>query len=233
MLVSKLLLSFQTNMDEFGMGSGSIDSIFGPVKSLWRNGTVKYTLDDIPYFNDEKFVPNTDAIGQDDFCISGGSSGGSVVAVSSGLVFAALGSDTGGSLRIPGAWSGVPTLKPSYGLLSRHGLIPLVNSLDVPGMFARSVSDISVYLKILQGVDPLDSTTVDLSKVSNDSKEYDIKKMTIGIPQEYYCEGMSEEIVNAWSQVADFLENEGIKVVPVSLPHTKYSITCYQVCSTF
>ena len=145
------------------MGSGSIDSIFGPVKSLWRSGAVKYTLDHIPYFNDEKFVPNTDAIGQDDFCISGGSSGGSVVAVSSGLVFAALGSDTGGSLRIPGAWSGVPTLKPSYGLLSRHGLIPLVNSLDVPGMFARSVSDISEYLRILQGVDPLDSTTVDLS----------------------------------------------------------------------
>ena len=117
--------------------------------------------------------------------------------------------------------------------MSRHGLIPLVNSLDVPGMFARSVSDISEYLRILQGVDPLDSTTVDLSKISNDSKEYDIKKMTIGIPQEYYCEGMSEEIVNAWSQVADFLENEGIKVVPVSLPHTKYSITCYQVCIIF
>ena len=113
--------------------------------------------------------------------------------------------------------------------MSRHGLIPLVNSLDVPGMFARSVSDISEYLRILQGVDPLDSTTVDLSNICNDTKEYDIKKMTIGIPQEYYCEGMSEEIINVWSQVADFLENEGIKVVPVSLPHTKYSITCYQI----
>ena len=213
-------------MDEFGMGSGSIDSIFGPVKSLWRCGVIKYTLDNLPLFNDEKFVPNTNAIDQDDFCIAGGSSGGSVVAVSSGTVFAALGSDTGGSLRIPGAWSGIPTLKPSYGLLSRHGLIPLVNSLDVPGIFAKSVEDILTYLKILEGVDTYDSTTV---KLNNVELTDDIKTMTIGIPQEYYCEGMSEEVIETWSQVTDFLENEGFKVVPVSLPHTKYSISCYQV----
>ena len=142
--------------------------------------------------------------------------------------FAALGSDTGGSLRIPGAWSGVPTLKPSYGLLSRHGLIPLVNSLDVPGIFANSVKDISAYLNILKGVDPLDSTTTDISEELSDD-EKNVKKLTIGIPQEYFCEGMTDEVLETWSQVTDYLDNEGFKVEAVSLPHTKYSITCYQV----
>ena len=84
------LIIGKSNMDEFGMGSGSIDSIFGPVKSLWRCGSVKYELDEIPFFNDEKFQPDTSGIGHDDFCIAGGSSGGSVVAVSSGLAFAGL-----------------------------------------------------------------------------------------------------------------------------------------------
>ena len=123
-----------------------------------------------------------------------------------------MGSDTGGSLRIPGAWSGVPTLKPSYGLLSRHGLIPLVNSLDVPGIFANSVKDITAYLNILKGVDPLDSTTTDISEELSDDENH-VKKLTIGIPQEYFCEGMSNEVLETWSQVTDYLENEGFKVL--------------------
>ena len=110
----------KTNMDEYGMGSGNVDSIFGPVKSLWRNGKIQYKLSELPFFNKSDFKVDTSEIGENDFCIPGGSSGGSAVAVSSGVCFASLGSDTGGSLRIPGAWSGVPTLKPSYGLLSRY-----------------------------------------------------------------------------------------------------------------
>ena len=209
------------------MGSGSIDSIFGPVKSLWRSGVVNYEIESVPFLNNSDFKVETNALKEGDFCIAGGSSGGSAMAVSSGICFAALGSDTGGSLRIPGAWSGLPTLKPSYGLLSRHGLIPLVNSLDVPGIFARNIDDLLTYLNVLKGVDDLDSTSVDLE--ISDNLEKDVSKMVIGIPQEYFCEGMTQEVIETWSQVTDYLENEGIKVVPVSLPHTKYSITCYQV----
>ena len=110
------------------------------------------------------------------------------MAVSSGICFAALGSDTGGSLRIPGSWSGLPTLKPSYGLLSRHGLIPLVNSLDVPGIFARSFYDLSMYLNILKGqVDHLDSTSVTIESgddcIQNFEKPEVVKQLVIGIPQ--------------------------------------------------
>ena len=224
----------KTNMDEFGMGSGTVDSIFGPVKSLWRSGIVPYKLNELPALNRSDFTIRTDALQHGDFCIAGGSSGGSAMAVSSGVCFAALGSDTGGSLRIPGAWSGLPTLKPSYGLLSRHGLIPLVNSLDVPGIFARNFDDLRIYFDILkagQVDDPLDSTSIHYSTIdsTNSDNENLESQLVIGIPQEYYCEDMSNEIVEAWSQVADMLENERFKVVPVSLPHTKYSISCYQV----
>lgn len=220
----------KTNMDEFGMGSGSIDSIFGPVKSLWRSGLIKYTLDHLPLLNSQDFKAETDGMSADDYCIAGGSSGGSAMAVSSGVCFAALGSDTGGSLRIPGAWSGLPTLKPSYGILSRHGLIPLVNSLDVPGMFAQTVDNLLTYFICLKGLDHMDSTSVNLdiaAKLISDDQVP--SQLVIGIPQEYFCEGMTEETLETWSQVADLLENSGFKVKTVSLPHTKYSITCYQV----
>ena len=197
---------------------------------------VPYELKELPALNQSDFQIQTDAIEPGDFCIDGGSSGGSAMAVSSGVCFAALGSDTGGSLRIPGAWSGLPTLKPSYGLLSRHGLIPLVNSLDVPGIFARSFDDLAVYLNILKGeVDNHDSTSVDINFDNSTYIENEelMKDIVIGIPQEYYCEDMSNEVIETWSQVADLLEKERIRVVPVSLPHTKYSISCYQVSSIY
>ena len=222
------LIFGKTNMDEFGMGSGSIDSIFGPVKNLWRSGIVPYKLNDLPLLNSQDFEIQTDAISDGDWCIAGGSSGGSAVAVSSNTCFAALGSDTGGSLRIPGAWCGLPTLKPSYGLFSRHGLIPLVNSLDVPGIFARTFDDLLDYYQVLQGLDHFDSTSQEFKhcELIKDSK---VPELVIGVPQEYYCEDMSSEVIEAWGQVADLLEQEGFRVIPVSLPHTPYSITCYQV----
>ena len=221
----------KTNLDEFGMGSGCSDSCFGPSKNIWRSG-IKYKLvnkngDPRSSLNDGSFVPSTSGLPKGDYYIAGGSSGGSASAVASGSAFVALGSDTGGSVRIPGAWSGLATLKPSYGRLSRHGLIPLVNSLDVPGILARNIDDVSIYYNVLKGCDVKDSTSLDDDVKEPQTK--DLKDIVVGIPQEYFCEGMSAEVTQAWSDVADLFEAHNIRVKPVSLPHTKYSITCYNV----
>ena len=146
------------------------------------------------------------------------------------MCHAALGSDTGGSVRIPAAWTGVASIKPSYGRLSRHGLIPLVNSLDCPGLMARTVSDLGLVLDCVQGEDRLDSTSIpterrDMGALSDQA----VKHLRVGVPQEYLCKGMSEEIISVWSQVASLLDSAGAKVVPVSLPHTDLAIPCYSV----
>lgn len=216
----------KTNMDEFGMGSGGTDSVFGPTKNWWRSGLDNEVID----WNEER-VPGIDTgrigHGPDDWFISGGSSGGSAVAVASGACFASLGSDTGGSVRIPGAWNGLVSLKPTYGSLSRHGLIPLVNSMDVPGVMAKSVEDVQLVYSVIRGVDTMDSTTVIPPFYEGLPKS--VEGLAIGIPKEYHCEGMSEEVLQTWSDVADLLENAGAQVKQVSLPHTAYSIVCYSV----
>ncbi|XP_059093801.1 glutamyl-tRNA(Gln) amidotransferase subunit A, mitochondrial-like [Tigriopus californicus] len=217
----------KTNMDEFGMGSGGTDSIFGPTKNWWRSGLAY----EVSNWNDERLpgieTGRVDSGATDDWFISGGSSGGSAVAVASGACFASLGSDTGGSVRIPGAWHGLVTLKPTYGSLSRHGLIPLVNSMDVPGVMAKSVEDVQLVFGVIRGVDPMDSTTV--IPPFKDEPPKSVEGLKIGIPQEYHCDGMSEEVLQTWSDVADVLENAGAQVKQVSLPHTPYSIVCYSV----
>ncbi|KAF4794621.1 Glutamyl-tRNA(Gln) amidotransferase subunit A, mitochondrial [Turdus rufiventris] len=145
----------------------------------------------------------------------------------------ALGSDTGGSTRNPAAHCGVVGLKPTYGLISRHGLIPLVNSMDVPGILTRCVDDAAVLLGSLAGHDPKDSTTI-----QDDFKPFelpdliDVSKLSIGIPKEYHAPGLSSEILALWSKAADLFKNAGAKVVEVSLPHTRYSIVCYHVLCT-
>jgi len=160
--------------------------------------------------------------------VAGGSSGGSAVSVASGIVQASIGSDTGGSVRIPAAWCGIVGLKPTYGLLSRHGLIPLVNSLDCPGILTQTVRDSATMLSCLQGRDPLDSTTTDCP-IGESILHHDVKGLKVGLPKEFYCEGMSCEVVEVWSQVADLLEQGGAEVIPVSLPHTELAIPCYSV----
>ncbi|PNF29830.1 Glutamyl-tRNA(Gln) amidotransferase subunit A, mitochondrial [Cryptotermes secundus] len=245
------------NMDEFAMGSGTVDSIHGPTKNIWQSGE-KYTLlrnvgeratsveqvqgcnsthgskmvyQELHHLSSHSNKEGSSSPSEEgDWFIAGGSSGGSAVAVASGAVFAALGSDTGGSTRNPAAYCGVVGLKPSYGLLSRHGLIPLVNSMDVPGILTRTVDDAATLLNILAGHDLLDSTTVQDSFIPLDlSQDIDISRIRIGIPKEYNCPGMSDEVMETWSGVADILERAGAEVVQVSMPHTPSSIACYSV----
>ncbi|CAO1396711.1 unnamed protein product [Diamesa hyperborea] len=197
----------KTNMDEFGMGSGTVDSIFDATKNVWSQDLKKPS-------------------------IAGGSSGGSAVAVASGLCFAALGSDTGGSTRNPASYCGVVGFKPTYGLLSRYGLIPLVNSMDVPGIMTRTVDDCIDIFNTIAGPDPLDSTTIKKTFkpiISEDISSLSMKDIKIGIPKEYHCQGLSQEVLEIWTQVADILETNGAQVQEVSMPNTASSIFVYSI----
>ncbi|XP_015278909.1 PREDICTED: glutamyl-tRNA(Gln) amidotransferase subunit A, mitochondrial [Gekko japonicus] len=225
-VVQKLLdqgaiLVGKTNLDEFAMGSGSTDGVFGPVKNPWSYSQ-QYR---------EKCMRNSSTSNEElSWLITGGSSGGSAAAVSSFTCFAALGSDTGGSTRNPASLCGVVGLKPTYGLISRHGLIPLVNSMDVPGILTRCVDDSATMLGVLGGHDPKDSTTVqDPFHPFQIPNITDTSQLCIGIPKEYNAPGMSSETLAVWSKAAGLFEKAGAKVVEVSLPHTCYSIVCYHV----
>ncbi|NWI98632.1 GATA amidotransferase, partial [Crypturellus undulatus] len=228
-VVQKLLdqgavLLGKTNLDEFAMGSGSTDGVFGPVRNPWS-----YSRQYKEKNTSKSHSENEDS----EWVITGGSSGGSAAAVSSFTCFAALGSDTGGSTRNPAAHCGVVGLKPTYGLISRHGLIPLVNSMDVPGILTRCVDDAAVLLGLLAGHDPQDSTTIqDTFKPFELPDSIDIRKLCIGIPKEYHVPELSSEIQTLWSKAADLFKDAGAKVIEVSLPHTPYSIVCYHVLCT-
>lgn len=218
---SGAILLGKTNMDEFAMGSGTIDSYFGPSISPWSSG--------LPFKIKSTMMNKTcEVTDGDDWFISGGSSGGSAIAVATGAAFAAIGTDTGGSTRHPAALVGVYGMKPSYGSISRHGLIPLTHSMDTPGIITRSVEDLSLVLNAISGYDPQDSTSLkeDLPRADTN---IDIANLVIGIPDEYAIPGMSEEVKRLWSDTCDTLSNLGAKLVRVSLPHTKYCLSSYAV----
>ncbi|KAL1137680.1 hypothetical protein AAG570_009376, partial [Ranatra chinensis] len=198
------LLIGKCNLDEFAMGSGTVDSIHGPTKNIW-NSNIRYTR------------------------IAGGSSGGCAVAVASGSCFVALGSDTGGSTRNPASYCGVVGLKPTYSSVSRYGLIPLVNSMDVPGILTRTVEDAAIVYNIISGPDIKDSTTVPGIKKVSLTPEYNPQKIKIGIPLEYFCEGISDEVIETCELVMHILKQGGADLSMVSLPHTGYSVACYSV----
>jgi len=195
------VLTGKLNMDEFAMGSSNEYSAFGPVKNPW----------------DKERTP-------------GGSSGGSAAAAAAGLTPATLGTDTGGSIRQPAAFCGVVGLKPTYGRVSRYGIIAFASSLDQVGPIARDVTDCAIMLGAIAGHDPRDATSIPAPVPDYlEALTGDIKGRTIGIPEEYFVEGIDPEVEAAVRGAAKVLERLGAKVKEVSLPHTKYAVACYYI----
>jgi len=189
----------RTNMDEFAMGSSTENSAYGPTKN--------------PY--DESRVP-------------GGSSGGSAAAVAADMALAALGSDTGGSIRQPAAFCGVVGLKPTYGVVSRSGLIAMASSLDQIGPIAKSVQDAEIIFDVIKGKDTDDSTTLEAELPNGSSASPRIK--TIGIPKEYFLkEGMDGKVSEKISEATEFLKSKGFEIKEVSLPYTQYALAAYYI----
>lgn len=189
----------KTNLDEFAMGSSTESSAFKKTHN-------PYALDRVP----------------------GGSSGGSAAAVAAGQVFGALGSDTGGSIRQPAALCNVVGLKPTWGRVSRSGVIAYASSLDQVGPLGRSVEDCALLLQAIAGRDVDDATSSD-APVPSFSVEGGVKGLRIGLPREYFVEGMDPEVASAIREVAKSLEDAGATVREVSLPHTKHALAAYYV----
>jgi aspartyl-tRNA(Asn)/glutamyl-tRNA(Gln) amidotransferase subunit A len=196
----------KTNNDEFAMGSSNETSFFGPAVSPWRRRGANTPL------------------------VPGGSSGGSAAAVAARLCLGAMGTDTGGSIRQPAAFTGTVGLKPTYGRCSRWGIVAFASSLDQAGPLARSVRDAAILLRSMAGHDPKDTTSVDRPVPDYEAAVgRSIKGMKIGIPKEYRVAGMPAVIENLWQQGAAWLRDAGADLVEVSLPHTKYALPAYYI----
>ncbi|MHA2326206.1 MAG: Asp-tRNA(Asn)/Glu-tRNA(Gln) amidotransferase subunit GatA, partial [Promethearchaeota archaeon] len=189
----------RTNMDEFAMGSSTENSYYGPTFNPWN-------IERVP----------------------GGSSGGSGTCVASGQTPVSLGSDTGGSIRCPASYCGVVGLKPTYGRVSRYGLVSYANSLDQIGPLSRCVRDTAMLLEIIAGYDPLDSTSVKIG-VPEYTKELQnpIDNLTLGVPKEFFSRGLDPSVKNKVNNAIDKLKSLGAKIVEISFPHLDYAIPTY------
>lgn len=194
----------KTNLDEFAMGSSTENSAYGAVKNPW-----------------------------DTMRVPGGSSGGSAVAVAAGMTMGALGSDTGGSIRQPASLSGVVGLKPTYGRVSRYGLMAFGSSLDQIGPLANSVEDAARILSVIAGHDANDSTSSDVGVDEYESAlGRDISGMRVGVPREYYGAGLDAEVRDSVEAAIRMLEQMGAEIIDLSLPHTEYAVPVYYLIAT-
>ncbi len=192
------------NMDEFAMGSSNESSCYGPAVNPWK-------VDDI-------------------LRTPGGSSGGSAAAVAADLCLGATGTDTGGSIRQPAAFTGITGIKPTYGRVSRWGVIAYASSLDQAGPMTKSVRDAAIFLQSMAGHDPMDSTSADLPVPDFEAAlTGDIRGKKIGIPREYRIDGLPAELDALWSQGVAMMKDAGAEIVDISLPHTKYALPTYYV----
>ena len=187
----------KTNLDEFAMGSSTENSAFGPTKNP----------------NDLKRVP-------------GGSSGGSAAAVKADECIYALGSDTGGSIRQPASFCGVVGLKPTYGAVSRYGLMAMASSLDQIGPITKTVEDCQIVFEAIKGQDGFDSTSLDVPSIARNDK---IKSLRIGLPKEYFIKGLDPEVEKIIRKAISFYQKQGAEITEVSLPHAEYALACYYI----
>ncbi|MCZ7384573.1 MAG: Asp-tRNA(Asn)/Glu-tRNA(Gln) amidotransferase subunit GatA [Candidatus Methanoperedens sp.] len=190
----------KTNMDEFAMGTSTETSFYGPTRNPWD-------LDRVP----------------------GGSSGGSAAAVAGGEAPIALGSDTGGSVRCPASFCGVVGLKPTYGVISRYGLISYANSLEQIGPFATTVRDVATLFDVIAGYDARDSTSVDKEVNYSSALKNDVRGLKIGVPEEYFGEGTDENVEKSVWNAIHTLEDLGATRTEVKMPHTKYALSAYYI----
>jgi aspartyl-tRNA(Asn)/glutamyl-tRNA(Gln) amidotransferase subunit A len=195
------------NMDQFAMGSSNETSYFGNVISPWRRKD-----------------------GGNAALAPGGSSGGSASAVSARLCPAATGTDTGGSIRQPAAFTGITGIKPTYGRCSRWGIVAFASSLDQAGPMARDVRDCAIMLEAMAGFDPKDATSLDLPVPQWEAGlSGDLTGKKVGIPREYRMDGMDSDVAASWDQGIAWLKDAGAEIVEVSLPHTKYALPAYYI----
>jgi aspartyl-tRNA(Asn)/glutamyl-tRNA(Gln) amidotransferase subunit A len=198
------VITGKTNLDEFAMGSSAENSAFFPTRNPW----------------DRERVP-------------GGSSGGSAAAVAADQCIAALGTDTGGSIRQPAAFCGVVGLKPTYGRVSRYGIIAFASSMDQVGPITKDVRDCALMLEAIAGHDPADSTSADRSvPLFSEALTGDVKGLRLGVPKEYFVTGIAPEVEQAVRDAIRLLEKNGAVVEEISLPHTEYAVAVYYIVAT-